>query len=68
MLIGRIRVSGEMGSFPLLLSVPIDRIRAYGFLAGREVKDAGVGNIGLEDRKYAQRALHIAMTSLTCFT
>ena len=48
--------------------MPIDRIRAYGFLAGREVKDAGVGNIGLEDRKYAQRALHIAMTALTCFT
>ena len=26
---------------------------AYGFLAGKEIKAAGVGNVGLQDRKYA---------------
>ena len=26
---------------------------AYGFLASKEVKNAGVGNLGLQDREYA---------------
>jgi hypothetical protein len=26
-------------------------VSAYGFLASQEVKDAGVGNLGLQDRK-----------------
>jgi hypothetical protein len=29
-----------------------DRVNAFGFLAGAQVKEAGVGNIGLQDRKY----------------
>ncbi len=32
-----------------VVSVLIDQ--AFGFLASKEVKDAGVGNIGLEDRE-----------------
>ena len=32
---------------------------AYGFLAGKEVKEAGVGNIGLQDREYSPHRLNL---------
>lgn len=28
------------------------RLNTFGFLAGKEIKDAGVGNLGLYDREY----------------
>jgi acetylcholinesterase len=28
------------------------RVSVWGFLGGQQVKDAGVGNIGLQDRQY----------------
>lgn len=31
--------------------------QAFGFLGGQEVKDAGVGNLGLQDRAYAQNVV-----------
>ncbi|KAI0060459.1 carotenoid ester lipase precursor [Artomyces pyxidatus] len=31
------------------------RISAFGFLAGKEVKEAGVGNLGLQDQRLAMR-------------
>jgi len=31
------------------------RVSAFGFLAGKEVKDAGVGNLGLQDQREALR-------------
>ncbi|KAI0052207.1 carotenoid ester lipase precursor [Auriscalpium vulgare] len=31
------------------------RLAAYGFLAGKEVKEAGVGNLGLQDQRLAMR-------------
>ncbi|KAF9042809.1 carotenoid ester lipase precursor [Hymenopellis radicata] len=38
------------------------RVSAYGFLAGKEVKDAGVGNLGLHDQrmalKWVQKYIH----------
>jgi hypothetical protein len=30
----------------------LNRISGFGFLAGKEVKAAGVGNLGLQDREY----------------
>ena len=36
----------------------LTRLSGFGFLAGKEIKEAGVGNLGLQDRKYA----------LLCFT
>ena len=33
------------------------RLNAFGFLGGKEVKEAGVGNIGLQDRKYTSISL-----------
>lgn len=36
------------------LSVPYrpgGRLSGYGFLAGKEVKDAGLGSLGLQDRE-----------------
>ena len=29
-----------------------DSLHVFGFLGGKEVKEAGVGNLGLQDRKY----------------
>ena len=29
-----------------------NRVSGFGFLAGKEVKAAGVGNLGLQDREY----------------
>ncbi|KAL1742048.1 Alpha/Beta hydrolase protein [Schizophyllum fasciatum] len=31
------------------------RVAAFGFLASQEVKDAGVGNLGLQDRRWVQQ-------------
>lgn len=32
------------------------RLNAFGFLGGKEVKAAGIGNLGLQDRTYAMHA------------
>lgn len=32
-----------------------NRVTAFGFLPGKEVKAAGVGNLGLHDREYISR-------------
>ncbi len=32
----------------------LNRLSGFGFLASEEVKAAGVGNLGLQDREYAQ--------------
>jgi acetylcholinesterase len=39
---------------------------AFGFLAGQEVKDAGVGNLGLQDRAFPHNPLHMILISLKC--
>lgn len=39
-----------LSMFPGLLSFNVFGL-GFGFLASKEVKDAGVGNIGLQDRK-----------------
>lgn len=31
---------------------PADVCAAFGFLGGKEIKEAGVGNLGLQDRKF----------------
>ena len=40
--------------------IQIWRISAFGFLASQEVKDAGVGNLGLQDRMSA----HVILTNI----
>lgn len=44
------RLTGMLSMFPGLLSFNVFGL-GFGFLASKEVKDAGVGNIGLQDRK-----------------
>ena len=40
----------------------LNRISGFGFLAGKEVKAAGVGNLGLHDREYVSlRSRSISM-------
>ncbi|KAL0948885.1 hypothetical protein HGRIS_009001 [Hohenbuehelia grisea] len=41
--------SGE----PLMVVVPNYRLNGLGFLAGKEVKEAGVSNLGLQDQRFA---------------
>ena len=31
--------------------IPSDRLHVFGFLGGKEIKDAGIGNLGLQDRE-----------------
>lgn len=38
-------------------------IPAFGFLPGREVKDAGVGNLGLQDRESQCRIIRLELLS-----
>ncbi|KAJ6469752.1 Alpha/Beta hydrolase protein [Mycena vitilis] len=38
---------------PVVVVVPNYRVNAFGFLAGKEVKAAGVGNLGLRDQQFA---------------
>ncbi|KAJ7666219.1 sterol esterase [Mycena polygramma] len=38
---------------PIVIVIPNYRLNAFGFLAGKEVMDAGVGNLGLRDQKFA---------------
>ncbi len=38
----------HIASAPLMIVLNV----AFGFLAGEEVKAAGVGNLGLQDREY----------------
>ena len=40
----------------------LNRISGFGFLAGKEVKAAGVGNLGLQDREYV--SLHSQSISM----
>ena len=57
------RVSGEavvarsieMGQ-PVAFVALNYRLHAFGFLGSKEVKDAGVGNLGLHDREYNSRS------------
>ncbi|PIL25483.1 hypothetical protein GSI_13373 [Ganoderma sinense ZZ0214-1] len=44
----------EMGQ-PIIFAAMNYRLHTYGFLGGQEVKDAGVGNIGLQDQREALR-------------
>ncbi|KAI0752384.1 carotenoid ester lipase [Daedaleopsis nitida] len=44
----------EMGE-PIIYVAINYRLSAFGFLGGREVKDAGVGNLGLHDQREALR-------------
>ncbi|GJE92623.1 carotenoid ester lipase precursor [Phanerochaete sordida] len=46
--------SVEMGTPVVYVSMNY-RLSAFGFLAGQEVKDAGVGNLGLQDQRQALR-------------
>lgn len=48
--------SVEMGQ-PVIWVAMNYRLNAFGFLGGKEVKEAGVGNIGLQDRKYTSISL-----------
>jgi hypothetical protein len=41
--------------YPFISLRDLSCITAFGFLAGREVKDAGAGNLGLRDRAYFHR-------------
>ena len=42
--------SVEMGQ-PVIYAAMNYRLGPFGFLGGKEVKEAGVGNLGLQDRK-----------------
>ncbi|EJF60607.1 alpha/beta-hydrolase, partial [Dichomitus squalens LYAD-421 SS1] len=46
--------SVEMGQ-PVIYAAMNYRLHAFGFLGGKEVKDAGVGNLGLHDQREALR-------------
>ncbi|TBU44216.1 alpha/beta-hydrolase [Dichomitus squalens] len=46
--------SVEMGQ-PVIFAAMNYRLHAFGFLGGKEVKDAGVGNLGLHDQREALR-------------
>jgi acetylcholinesterase len=49
-----------------LLSISIDALLAFGFLASQEVKDARVGNLGLWDREFsASQLIHVVTPSFT---
>ena len=37
---------------PVIFAAMNYRLHAFGFLGGKEVKEAGVGNLGLQDRKH----------------
>ncbi|KAM5544420.1 hypothetical protein V8D89_002080, partial [Ganoderma adspersum] len=45
----------EMGQ-PIIFAAMNYRLHTFGFLGGQEVKDAGVGNIGLHDHAYSPHA------------
>ncbi|KAF8186514.1 Alpha/Beta hydrolase protein [Mycena galopus ATCC 62051] len=38
---------------PIIIVAPNYRVNAFGFLAGKEVSDAGLTNLGLRDQKFA---------------
>ncbi|KAJ7132082.1 Alpha/Beta hydrolase protein [Mycena epipterygia] len=48
-LVERSLVNGK----PVIVVLPNYRVNAFGFLAGKEVKDAGVSNLGLRDQQFA---------------
>lgn len=50
--------------FDLSSCLPIAVYAAFGFLASQEVKDAGVGNLGLQDRLCPSSA-HLHLTDYT---
>lgn len=39
----------------LIYGLPSDSVSAFGFLASKEVRDAGIGNLGLQDQREALR-------------
>ncbi|KAM5544412.1 hypothetical protein V8D89_002072 [Ganoderma adspersum] len=49
-----VRRSIEMGK-PIIFAAMNYRLHAFGFLGGKEVKDAGIGNIGLHDQREGLR-------------
>ncbi|CAA7262289.1 unnamed protein product [Cyclocybe aegerita] len=42
---------------PIVYVTAAYRLNAFGFLAGKEVKDAGIGNLGLRDRLFCAAAM-----------
>lgn len=38
-------------------------VAAFGFLASKEIKAAGVGNLGLQDRAYITTAFHFSISN-----
>ncbi|KAJ6588883.1 Carboxylesterase [Mycena capillaripes] len=44
--------SVHLGS-PVIVVIPNYRVNVFGFLAGKEVNDAGMGNLGLRDQQFA---------------
>lgn len=62
-----------MGSQSYYSTETINRSPAFGFLASQEVKDAGVGNLGLQDRKKLSIVLSTSGSSseflnISCYT
>ncbi|KAJ7623882.1 carotenoid ester lipase precursor [Mycena polygramma] len=53
-LVERSIVNGE----PVIVVTPNYRLSAYGFLAGKEVGDAGISNLGLRDQIFALEWVH----------
>ncbi|KAI0053997.1 alpha beta-hydrolase [Auriscalpium vulgare] len=51
---GVVSRSIELGQ-PIIFVSMNYRLSAFGFLAGKEVKEAGVGNLGLQDQRLAMR-------------
>ncbi|KAI0699629.1 alpha/beta-hydrolase [Cerioporus squamosus] len=43
---------------PVIFAAMNYRLHAFGFLGGKEVKDAGVGNLGLHDQREGLRWIH----------
>ncbi|RPD65826.1 carotenoid ester lipase precursor [Lentinus tigrinus ALCF2SS1-6] len=57
-----VRRSVQLGE-PIVYVSMNYRVSAFGFLAGREVNDAGVGNIGLEDQRIALKWIQRYITA-----
>ncbi|KAG5638889.1 hypothetical protein H0H81_008948 [Sphagnurus paluster] len=51
-----IQASGRSGAPRQAIQCPAYRGTGFGFLAGKEVKAAGIGNLGLQDRNWGQSA------------
>ncbi|KAF9450184.1 carotenoid ester lipase [Macrolepiota fuliginosa MF-IS2] len=52
---GIVARSISMGSPVIFVSINHRRVTGFGFLASKEVKNAGVGNLGLQDQRQALR-------------